>query len=615
MLQILSLLKNALRKKHARWAAWGMESLILILILKGFINLGAGKPEKGSLFFRPAPDAAEFAWVAQAFARGRSPLLPIVNELHPSRYSPIHPFLLSLWIRINWGNPDAIHTWSLYAIILGTAGLYILAIQNHWPRHYRILSAYLLLFTPFFVNQTRGFMQEPTIFLLFSWGILFWYNGMRRSSGEKLIFQLSNKRDMVRYGLNFAAGLLLGAAGCIRLTIFPLFLFLAFAMVLVKSLRQAWMRIAIFLLGVSVIILVSGIYLYKIAGIPFVSAYQHWMPGVRYFAWKNAFIEPPNYKVGLPNYLLTAQELSGIRKSGFLFGWQSPVLLFIGGFLLVFSIRKKMDADRKNPLLSPILLFLLFLFALSQIVVHLFYNYYDLRFFILVYPIFVISGLAGWNLTISKIYHAKIMRKIYVIILAAGILALIAGIGNINHAWEVFSFMAQKTDALKTSREEIRIHKRYGEFIPALSCPIFVDRLPVLNARILLGLHEYPFPIAPLERNAKTSGDGHTIQFLWYQVKPPVKYLDPGFLWPGNPYENSLFDLEKGYFQEKLIEALLSHYGKIGIYYPLAREVELGPFFSNLDRNNYRIINANLEEQWALIIIQKPWGIATFIGD
>lgn len=503
------------------------------------------------------------------------------------------------------GNLNAIHTWSFFAVICGIAGLYLLLIRMGWPRFYRILSVYLLLFTPFFITQTQGFMQEPTIFLLFTWGALSWYNGMRSVCLEKLSSRQSPQKDIMEFGLFFASGLLLGAAGCIRPTIFPLILFLVFAMILTKPFRIAWKRIAVFLIGASAITFVTGIYLYKIAGIPFVSAYHHWMPGISYFAWKNAFIEPPNYKVGLPNYLLIAEELLGIRKSGFLFGWSSTFLLVLGGFLHVFFIKMKKGGNQNSLPLYPFLLFLLFLFALSQILIHLFYNFYDLRFFILVYPIFVISGLSGWNLTISKLYHSKIMRKILVVILAAGILALIAGIGNICHAWEVFGFMAEKSDVPLTAIEEIRIHKRYGEIIPGFSCPIFVDRLPVLNARLLMGLYEYPFPIAPLERNPKTSGDGHTVQFLWYKVKPPVGYFDAGFLWPGNPYEDSLFDQEKGYFHEKLFEALITHYGKIGIYYPSARATDISPLFNHFQKKDYRIIDGSLHEQWELKIIQR----------
>jgi hypothetical protein len=165
--------------------------------------------------------------------------------------------------------------------------------------------------------------------------------------------------------------------------------------------------------------------------------------------------------------------------------------------------------------------------------------------------------------------------------------------------------MAHERNVSTSLAEEIQVHGKYGELMPALSCPVFVDRLPVLNARILLGLYEYRFPIAPLERNPKSSRDGHTVQFLWYQVRRPTGYVDPDFHWPGNPYESALFDREKGYFHDKLFQSLIDHYGKIGIYYPLGREMDLDSIFNHLQKNNYEIHDAGIHEQWKLRIVTR----------
>ena len=122
-----------------------MEGIFLVLLVYGFVKLGAGTPDDETLLFRPVPDAAEQAYVSRAFALGQNPLLPIVNELHPSRFSPVHPLLMSLWIRLNAGNFNRIFQWSPLAILLGMLLLYIFLVKSGAAIPVRIMSASLIL--------------------------------------------------------------------------------------------------------------------------------------------------------------------------------------------------------------------------------------------------------------------------------------------------------------------------------------------------------------------------------------------------------------------------------------------------------------------------------------
>lgn len=122
-----------------------MEGIFLVLLVYAFLELGAGAADDDTLLFRPVPDAAEQAYVSRAFALGKNPLLPIVNELHPSRFSPVHPLLMSLWIRLNAGKFDRIFQWSPLAILFGMLLLYILLVKSGAALPVRLMSAYLIL--------------------------------------------------------------------------------------------------------------------------------------------------------------------------------------------------------------------------------------------------------------------------------------------------------------------------------------------------------------------------------------------------------------------------------------------------------------------------------------
>ena len=398
------------------------EGALIVLLVYGFLKLGAGTPDDETLLFRPAPDTAEQAYVSRAFAFGQNPLLPIVNELHPSRFSPVHPFLASLWIRLNAGNPDSIFQWSLVSILSGMLLFYILLIQSGAPGAVRILFVYLILYTPLLLSLSGKFLQEPTMFLLFAGACAAWHKGMILSQTLRENAETKVPGRNIGSSVFFLfSGILCGALICIRITLFPLTIFLVLFAIREFPVKKAWKPCLAFILGHLFIIILVMIYMMRLADIFFIQGYFHWMPDYRPFAWGNAFKPPINRSDGIPHYLLIVRELLGIQKTVVVWGWLSMTFLIFFGILGFLIPRSPESQDRKTPnkyKLFRSLLFFLFLFGLSQILFHLFYFFHDLRFFILAYPIIILCGLTGWWEIFRFLQHTTKMKKILIAITA-----------------------------------------------------------------------------------------------------------------------------------------------------------------------------------------------------
>ncbi len=585
------------------------EGALLFLIVYGFLNLGAGTPDDDSLLFRPVPDAAEQAYVSRAFALGKNPLLPVVNELHPSRFSPVHPFLVSLWIRLHSGNFDAIFQWSLVALLLAMLFLYLLLMLSGAPFFVRVLIAYLILYSPLLLSVSRRILQEPTIFLLFSPACAAWFGGMLLSQiPEKARIVRGSARIFCSYVLFLLSGLFCGALLCIRITLAPLSLLLALHALRALPPKKTPKPLLAFLLGHLIVLISVLLYMKTLAGIFSLQGYYHWMPDYKPFAWANALTPPVNHRNGIPNYLLLARTLLGIQKTIVVQGWLSMSLLFFFG-ILGFLIPQQRGSEEKSAkehfcTFRSLLLFL-FLFGISQILIHLFYFFFDERFFILSLPVIVLCGVFGWWESFRFLYRAGKTKKILILIAAILCGIIIAGGPDFLRGYGVLSGYKASKPSSSPGRRESMIHAGYGALIRPLACPLFVDKLPVLNARLLLDLGESPFPIAPLSRESNLYFEGHTVQFLWYKVGPAAGYLDDASIWRGRPPDCYLFDPESDGIRRDYLVSLLDHYGKLAIYFPSWRAKELAGFFSSLKDPGWEIKNLARSGGWNLLLVTK----------
>ena len=159
--------QSATSARRLKWlllvAVWSAEIIVLALMVRALCEQGLGDPSYDSLTLRPAPDTVEQATVALALAEGRNPLLPIVNELHPSRYSPVHPFVVSLYLRLSGDGLDGFHHWPLIAVLVGTALIYVLMIVAGVYVVWRLITVYLILSQPGFITVSKDEIDWPQI--------------------------------------------------------------------------------------------------------------------------------------------------------------------------------------------------------------------------------------------------------------------------------------------------------------------------------------------------------------------------------------------------------------------------------------------------------------------
>jgi len=587
----------------SRIPAMLLEGGLLCLILLGFLWLEPDRPSMDAILYRPIPDAAEQVYVARAFSSGNSPLLPISVELHPSRYSPVHPFLVSLWMRLHFGRMTSIYSWSLFAVILGVALLYLFLICSGAPFPFRVLALYLILFTPLFITITRNIMQEPTMLLLFGATCLLWRMGMRGALEERVESGGGSRRKGKGLFFFFLAGFTAGAIFCIRVTTFPLIVCFVLHGIWMLSPRRAARCLPAFSCGILACVTLVTVYMASLAGIFNVAGYYHWMPFQTFFAWNNAFIPAPNTGIDVPNGLLILQDMLGIRPAASVFGWYSTALLLIGG-PAGFILMKKTGEQNKGEKSLGVLSLLLFLFAISQVVIHMFYMFNDLRFFVLAWPALVLSGVSGWYLILKTFFRKRWMRRGYTVVFAVIVFSLMMGITNYIHGFTIMTSLKEKSRERGECISCKAMHEKNGLLIEALSCPIFVDRVSVLNARLLFDLMDRPYPIAPLTRQFDLTYGGHTIQFLWYRVRPPVGCLPQSEIWEGRPPDHFLFDPGEGSVRDDFIDTMMNRYGKIALYFPYWRREELKPLIEYIREEGYGILKLNRRGPWDLVLVR-----------
>lgn len=294
--------------RGATLARGALEAAILAAFLAGALTLGWGRLSPEALAFRPVPDTVEQVWVAAAFAQGRSPLLPVGNELHPSRFSPVHPAALSLWLRLHGGAPEAAAGWPPVAAALGLAALYAWMLLAGVPLLWRLTAFFLLFFSPGAFETSRELMQESSFTLLFGLSAAAWALGWRAFERAADEGAYSGIRAIGTLALFALAGALAGALAFARPTLapWPGLMFLA----TLWSLRRPGARrfpaqapAAALAAGALAVAALTLIYIHRVAGVWGLVAYHHWKPhyGQDSMALAQPFTKPPNTNINEPN--------------------------------------------------------------------------------------------------------------------------------------------------------------------------------------------------------------------------------------------------------------------------------------------------------------------------
>lgn len=606
-----------------------IEFIALFLLLLSWRNIIPDEARYESMVFRPVPDAAEYAYVAYAFTLGKSPLLPIANELHPSRYSPVHPFLMSVFLRLSGRALEQIFSYPLYAVVTGAILFYLWMVVGRMGLLWRLMTIFFILYTPLFQRVASSIMQESTLFFLFSVTNLALIVGIfsfLKVGNDKAGAQMPARslfREWMGYLLLFISGFCAGALSCMRPTIFPIIIFDVGLLLWVFPGRQFFKPAAFFLLGSFACAGVIIIYMFRVAGLIDITAYRHWGAGGlrRLFGFRYVMSPPVNGRSSLSNWLVYLQAISGHTRDMLLWGKNAAISLFVAGLLGAGILtreglwrKKAMGAEQKGVDLPGVNFYvfyrhcvILFLFALSQYLIHIFYFYHDVRFLVLLLPSCAVFGMAGCEIITRHLWRGM-KKKGLVVVLVALLTINFFNIPSFPDVLRRLELSDTGGDIRQYFWKDAAVHNTNKRIAKSLNCPIFVDRLPVVNARLLLELMDYPYPIAPLVRENDLQWDGHTVQFGAYSIGQPRGYINPASLWKDNPYYSFLYDPYTQTFKGEFLDSLVNYYGRIALYYPLWREKALAPVINDITARGYSQKNISISREIRIIVVGENSG-------
>lgn len=582
-----------------------LEAAILLALIVGWINIYPDTNLLESIAFRPVPDAAEYAYMAKAFSRGLSPLLPIANELHPSAYSPAHPLLMSLLVRLRGGNFEAIFDYPFYAILIGAFLLYLWMVLGGMSILWRLGAVYLILYSPLLLKTASTIMQESSVFLLFSAANLLVFAGMilYARKGENVSHK-SIWANRAGAGLIFASGIFAAAAICMRPTNMPLMFLYAALLFLAFPRRMFFKTASFFAAGCALAFALEALYIHHVAGFWDITAYRHWGMGKmsEFFGLHFAAKPPLNIQTNYTNLNLYYRELFGYSQEITCQGKNPPFFLLAAGLLGMIAFIAQSIAQKKSHQTEPpetsrpenwiqrvfyTQCGLLFIFAILVFFAHSIYFFHDVRFFILVFPVFIIFGLAGCDIIAKRFWQTpktRVLSLLFIFSMAINSFDLLDHARNMEHLKELNAM----DDAKRWHVSEYGMHTANKAVMQKLDCPIYVFHLPVLVARLHWDLLDYPYPIVPMLREQEIQWEPHGVQMAGAKrIKSPRGYVNDPAQWTRNPFYSFLYDPFTKLLRPGALDTALSHYGKIALYFPAWDERHVAPLLKHIQKEKY----------------------------
>lgn len=564
-----------------RTAPW-LRCTVCILLFAGAVGcllmLGGGETPPEVHAFEPAPDSAEQVWVGGAMAKGTNLLIPLGNELYPSRYSPVHPFMMSLHLRFN-----SVFTYSVTATVLAAAIIMAALVASEVPLFAAALMILFLLCSPGVIKASMNVMQESSMLLFFALALLSstWCFRPRSHSAFASL-----------------AGFSTGALACMRPTAAPLFLLMLAVLLLRRTDRK---RLLAFGLGAGVVLIACCSYTLLVAGIFSPAAYRYWgFNAANMFSLSRPFVAPladewvakaPHGLVIVNDYFGTSNSLFGIPLAG--------RMLLIAGVVFL-AMEPRLPAVPQASAFAPLRLSLLICaaFAGTQMIVHSFYIWYDSRFQLVgAVGWFLASAVGLWRaghyLLKSAFLPVYWRRCAWSSSFAAA--SILAAMGFYNTERNV-SLQFRKPHLTRMHVAHAANQKR----LRAMQGPVFGGGIPLLNARMILGLNSFPFPVAPLT-NEKI---GHLFDLTWNPKVAPRATLHSPSIWPGRVSETFLVDTSRGVVNLPTLTSIGVAYKEFALYFPVKMTPAVTPLLRTLDGGGYVAINASKDPLVCFLIVR-----------
>lgn len=590
--------------------------VLLILLLANFA--GFFSPSADATQLRPVPDAAEHAWVASAFVNNHSFSFPVVNEIHPTRYSVVHGYMASWFMWFARGELEGLQYWSVFATLLGYGIFYGWLVLVRIQPAVRIMTFCFLLGNVMTVGLLRNIMQEPSLVLMFSLSFLSFVLWQRRS---KKLF------DTLGIELLFVVGLCCGILAAIRLTLAPLVL-LYLMCIFVRwflyrdqfQLKKLLMGYAVLIAGFLLIILVTIIGQVSNSGLINLVGYHHWFPDPQnLFRITDPFQRPMNATEMKDMPTLMVDSLLGKRAAlhpyGHFFGY-----VLLAGFLtglvvscrnIFFAWKQKQDYD-----LQSLEVLILALFSAGQFLVHCVYFFYDIRFFCTIYPGFVLVGIWGIQWLVVNGWKARKTKSFRIQLIGAIVLTLFGIVQSTYKNINIYQRDYIATGSFRDKAADLyEIKDELTEELAELNGPLFVYSIPSLNARLLYDLQEHPYPIAQIKEEYELYRDGHIMQFTSGEVRPALAELDPTSEWPrpdkswifrfGEPGDEEYDEEENSQFiilKEDYLRNVLDNYSEAGFLYHTSLTPVMKDIVARVFDDQNHIIEQNTYNQFMIYL-------------
>lgn len=555
------------------------ETFAVLIIFVAFFFCGGGRINEHSLELRPYPDALEQVWMAKQIAVGRSPLLPIGHEFHPSRYSVVHPFVQAIWISINGGDWRSAHRWSPIAIILGAIVFHLFLTTLHIKPLTRLVITLITTLSPAMIRESQATLQEPTIWLMFALSCLSWQvamnNGCSRSFNQHLFM---------------FAGMMSGLLICIRPT-YVLWPVLLSGQAVYFFGRQNTNRWWTFILGLCASIVTCLLLMRRLTGQWALQHYDHWQYTGDFFALKNILM--PRWFSQYPEEAVWQQlgaDLIGLRTGlvpwGLAFTWvllACPVVLFY--------------RNKSKPDLLPVLV----LFAIGQVAAHCSYVFYGPRFVIVAFACFVATGCVGWEVLAGRFSWPSQQKRCSAVVLSL-LAAVLLTYGTDQRRTTMRKLYAELTGGLETRRETVSntlaTFRTDSCKLKRLHCPIYVCQVNPLFLRLCTDLPTTSV-VYQLADGVNAYFDSQMMQLPYTHIKEDGRRLRPYHLslTRQDPADNTIA-LRQGLFQ-----LLLSEHGAIAIYVPLWKADEMSLLFAQMTNCGTMVDLSSSGSTWVLFVI------------
>ena len=546
----------------------------------------------------PGPDGIEYAWFAFALNEGRSPMVAVAHEVHPSRYGPIHPLCMAAYMFLDGDGMDSFLQYSEVAMMLACVCFWAMLAGLGARAPTRIAAVLVVFYSSQPIRRGRSLMPETTICMMLL-------------AGAALGVWCARFAPQGAWGRRLAvagfvmAGALCAVPGTIRPSLLPLaglpILAALFGME-GDGRRRALLAVS---LGACCTPLLTMVANRGLMGYWGLTAYDHWTSSIR-FMNPSTLLSPTGAFPHAPSILqLTGEAFLG--RSMHLARSPGPALPIVWG-LALFSVLRFRAMPPPSRAYSWFPAFALVTFGVNFLF-HLVYFFHDMRFHLMNFALVGAAAMMGAERLFLYLSESTTewVRSFSRITATLGVF-MIPDAALIPEDTIYLQVIARPPKSIVLEATTIRNAKIAGKVIRDFHVPVFTRGIPVGGARVLMHLEQHlHVPFCSLMRVREYSGDSHVVQFHWDDVGPPSRLIVTGAPWDSiRPHEAWLIDPLDGSLNEDFARAVIERHGAFIVYYQIGAHNGVVPLLEWSKAQGWPVTNLKPYRSFGLYLVGVP---------